>query len=201
MDCRFLFATPLWSCRYDRVDQMHHWAQHILRLEAEDPAGLQLTNQGGWHSSTSLLLDPALADLFRWIAQQTQVALQSFGWDLSKAMPSFNNAWAMVNRGSHSVRAHLHPNSLFSGVVYLALPPGSGSIAFLDPRAGAQMLMPPLAQGEHSLAQGRVRHAPREGELLLFPSWLWHEVEPSATNLAEPRICISFNLGMKLATT
>jgi uncharacterized protein (TIGR02466 family) len=170
-------------------------------LEAADPAGLQLTNQGGWHSHTALVQDPQLSELFQWIARSTQQALQQFGWDFSKATPCFNNAWAMVSRDSHSVRAHLHPNSLFSGVFYLAVPPGSGAIAFLDPRGGAQMLVPPLTDGHQLYAQGRVRYAPKPGELLLFPSWLWHEVEPTQGPDVSPRICLSFNLGMKPVVT
>ncbi|NDG02263.1 MAG: hypothetical protein EB119_03515, partial [Synechococcaceae bacterium WBB_34_004] len=38
------------------------------------------------------------------------------------------------------------------------------------------------------------RRQPSAGLMLLFPSWLWHEVEPSAQG-RELRISISFNVG------
>ena len=190
-----LFATPLWQFQHPDPLACQAWGAHVLALEGEDPAGLQLTNQGGWHSSTGLLGDPALAELFHWIAARCQGAAQEWGWDLRAATPTFNNAWGMVNRQGHSTRAHLHPNSLLSGVVYLQVPEGSGALAFLDPRAGAQMLVPPWRTGAGEDVGGRVRRLPTAGQLLVFPSWLWHEVEPSSQ--AGARISISFNVGMR----
>jgi uncharacterized protein (TIGR02466 family) len=190
-----LFKTPLWEFSYPDLALLQEWSHHILTLEREDRNGLVITNQGGWHSRTNLLEDAALHGLFRWIAGCTQEAMQGFGWDFGRATPCFNNAWAMVNREGHSVRAHLHPNSLFSGVVYLHAPPGCGAIAFLDPRGGSQMLIPPLQQQVGDGVSGRVCREPRTGLMFLFPAWLWHEVEPSQTN--EARICLSFNVGMR----
>ena len=196
MPCDRLFVTPLWSWHHPEPDALTPLVRRVLALEAADPAGLQLTNQGGWHSATTLLDDPVFHALFQWIATSVQAGLEDWGWDLAQARPCFNNAWAMVNRRGHSTRAHLHPNSLFSGVFYLQVPEGSGAIAFLDPRAGAQMLQAPLRRSSAALASsGRVTRNPEAGELLLFPSWLWHEVEPS--DGLEPRICLSFNLGMR----
>lgn len=189
-----LFATPLWSFSYPTRADLQPLADRVLELEQGNPAGIKVTNQGGWHSSTSLLDDPAFADLFRWVAACCQQAFEKAGWDLARAKPSFNNAWAMVNRRGNGTRAHLHPNSLFSGVFYLKVPPASGDIAFLDPRSGAQMLLPPL-QSAKGVFNGRELRRPEEGLLLLFPAWLWHEVEPSES--LEPRICISFNVGMR----
>jgi uncharacterized protein (TIGR02466 family) len=192
---QLLFPTPLWRFQHPQPEALAAWAAHVLALQARDPDGLQLTNQGGWHSPTGLLRDPALAGLFGWLSGCCLEAMEHLGWDLALAQPAFNNAWAMVNRRGHGNRAHLHSNSLFSGVVYLQVPPGSGAIRFLDPRAGAQMLMPPLRPGVSSLADGRCSVVPTPGLMLLFPSWLWHEVEPSASD--DPRIVVSFNLGMR----
>ena len=194
-----LFATPLWSFRHPDPDQLQSWRDHILELECRDRTGLQLTNQGGWHSQNDLLADPDLKPLFQWIATCTQDAMADFGWDMSRATPCFNNAWAMVNREGHSVRAHLHPNSLFSGVVYLEAPEDCGAIAFLDPRSGAQVLLPPLLQPAGDYATGRILRQPQPGLMFLFPAWLWHEVEPSRSS--RPRICVSFNIGMRVVRT
>jgi uncharacterized protein (TIGR02466 family) len=190
-----LFPTPLWSFNHPDLGSLGPLADRVLELERLDPNGLSLTNQGGWHSSTDLMQDAAFQDMFQWIAGCCHGAFQAWGWDFSKATPTFNNAWAMVNRVGHSTRAHLHPNSLFSGVMYLRVPEGAGAIAFLDPRAGAQMLLPPLRTDAKEDQQGRLRHQPQVGELLLFSAWLWHEVEPSTR--AGERIALSFNIGMR----
>jgi len=195
MACEALFPTPLWSWQHPDPAEVEAAASRILALEAADPVGIQRTNQGGWHSSVLLLQDSQLSDLFAWIASAVQEALVTWGWDLDQARPVFTNAWAMVNREGHSAGAHLHPNSLFSGVIYLRAPAGSGAIAFLDPRAGAQMLQLPLQPGPARRELGRERRVPRPGLMLMFPAWLWHEVEPSECQ--EPRICISFNVGLR----
>ncbi len=152
MQASELFSTPLWSFQHQGEDQLCEWSERILALERCDAGGLTLTNQGGWHSQTNLLADPGLTRLFLWIASCSQQAMDNFGWDMDKATPCFNNAWAMVNREGDSVRAHLHPNSLFSGVFYLTAPEGSGALAFLDPRAGAQVLLLAPATAEASPA-------------------------------------------------
>ena len=195
MPPQLLFATPLWSFEFPKHLEPAVSAKEVLRLREQDPAGLQITNQGGWHSRTNLLDHAPLAPLFQWLAASCQQALGELGWDFSLARPKFNNAWAMVNGCGHSVRAHLHPNSLMSGVVYLQAQEHSGNIAFLDPRNGAQVLLPPLQNPQASLLNGRHEIAPRPGLMLLFPAWLWHEV--GANTSQQERICISFNIGMQ----
>lgn len=191
-----LFPTPLWSSRCTDPGLLGRSVDAVLALMAADPAGMNLTNRGAWHSDTDLLQDKHLADLFLWIAAEVQAALEAWGWDLTLARPHFNNAWAVVSRAGDSHGAHLHPNSHFSGVIYLSAPPGSGAIAFLDPRAGALMLQPPLIAEAAQRELGRHRCMPVTGLLLLFPAWLWHEVEVSLCR--EARICISFNIGLRL---
>ena len=191
-----LFPTPVWSGHCRDADLLEQWKEAVLDCMASDPLGLNLTNQGAWHSQVTLLEQPQFADLFQWIAVQVQGALVNWGWDLEQARPRFNNAWAVVSCAGSSHGAHIHPNSLFSGVFYLAVPPGSGAIALLDPRAGAQVLQPPLKVDAARRELGRERWIPEVGLLLLFPAWLWHEVEVSQCE--KPRVCVSFNIGLEL---
>ena len=195
MEQQSLFPTPLWRSFLHDSDQLNRWVERVMLLKAGDPIGVQLTNQGAWHSQTTLLQDPVFHELFSWIAGQVQGALSSWGWDLEQARPRFNNAWAVVSGSGSSHGAHIHPYSFFSGVFYLAAPEGSGAIVFLDPRAGALMLQPPFQKQAACRENGRVRLVPERGLLLLFPAWLWHEVEQSSCQYQDLRICISFNIG------
>ena len=194
MPCKLLFSTPIWSFELPDKLSTHDLTAEILKLRSQDLQGLQITNQGGWHSGTNLLNHPPLSELFKWTAECCTSAFSELGWDFSLSKPTFNNAWAIVNGPGHSIRAHLHPNSLFSGVIYLQAKPESGSIAFLDPRSGAQALMPPLRDSELNIMGGRFELEPIPGQLHLFPAWLWHEVGANRTN--DERVCISFNVGM-----
>ena len=86
---------------------------------------------------------------------------------------------------------HIHPLSTISGTFYLNTPPLSGVIKFEDPRLGFFMASPPRRQ----LCQPKNKRfhvvKPRTGDLLLFESWLRHEVTVNEND--EDRLSISFN--------
>jgi Putative 2OG-Fe(II) oxygenase len=95
---------------------------------------------------------------------------------------SFTNIFFRVsvhsNGSSHAT--HHHFGSAVSGVLYLAVPKGSGSVYFEDPRGS----LPPFGK--------ILRVQPDVGDLILFPGWLTHGV--SATMTSQARVSISFNL-------
>ncbi len=78
---------------------------------------------------------------------------------------------------------HLHPNSIVSGTFYVAVPPGSGPLRIEDPRAPLFMACPPRKM--------QIDLQPRAGEVILFESWMKHEVPPNRA--AGERISVSFN--------
>lgn len=80
---------------------------------------------------------------------------------------------------------HCHPNSLFSGVLYLDIPENSSEIAFIDPRPHINFI-------DFSNRDTRYFVKPKTGLFIMFNSWLEHEV---LTNNSEtPRISAPFNL-------
>ena len=90
-----------------------------------------------------------------------------------------------------SVTSPLDPSIVvglqLSGAYYVNAPPGSGDIVFHDPRGA----LPPF---EHTL-----RYPAQVGHMVVFPSWLVHEVLPNALTgeWASPttkRVAVSFNL-------
>lgn len=78
---------------------------------------------------------------------------------------------------------HAHPNSVISGTYYLSVPKKTSPLRLEDPRAGLFMACPPRSI--------RVDLLPKPGDLILFESWLKHEVPPHQTD--ETRVSISFN--------
>ena len=96
-------------------------------------------------------------------------------------------------------KAHTHPGAVWSGVYYVQTPSDSGKIAFYDPRPQANVLNIRYnkAQSKKKEVLGRVNYDPKVGRLLLFPSWLQHEVQPNLSELEGDdgdRISISFNI-------
>ncbi|MEM7316992.1 MAG: TIGR02466 family protein, partial [Planctomycetota bacterium] len=85
-----------------------------------------------------------------------------------------------------------------SGVYYVQSPEGAGAVNFTDPRTQNLILTPRLSPDNRSKnTWTSVQYEPVAGRLILFPSWLYHAVEPNLSELAGEagdRICISFNM-------
>jgi uncharacterized protein (TIGR02466 family) len=88
----------------------------------------------------------------------------------------------LKSSGHHS--GHIHPHSVFSGTFYVEVPRGSGAIRFEDPRLPMMMAAPQRADSFVSIE-------PRPGLLLMWESWLRHEVLPGSGK--GERLSISFN--------
>ena len=72
----------------------------------------------------------------------------------------------------------------------------SGALKLIDPRPGAQVIMPRRKPGELPPHFWRdVNYAPLDGRIIMFPAWIWHEVETNMS--AELRISVSFNFIQK----
>ena len=89
--------------------------------------------------------------------------------------------WAGVHKEGIMHHRHDHPFALFSGVYYVSVPPGAGDIVLYDPRP------------QHSHED--FVFTPIPGEILLFPSWLKHQVQ--STIGSNPRIVFAFNIDGK----
>jgi uncharacterized protein (TIGR02466 family) len=92
-------------------------------------------------------------------------------------------------RGHH--RAHIHPHSVISGTLYVEVPAGSGAINFEDPRLPMMMAAPPRGDGAPEDLRSVVSVEPSAGLLLMWESWLRHEVLPGRGR--GERLSISFN--------
>ncbi|HEX6217651.1 MAG TPA: 2OG-Fe(II) oxygenase family protein [Sphingomicrobium sp.] len=98
--------------------------------------------------------------------------------------PRLDSLWVNLLKASGHHSGHIHPNCLISGTFYVAVPAGSGAIRFEDPRLSMMMAAPPRASSFLTVQ-------PRPGLLLLWESWLRHEVLPGAGR--GDRMSISFN--------
>jgi uncharacterized protein (TIGR02466 family) len=98
--------------------------------------------------------------------------------------PRLDSLWVNLLKASGQHSGHIHPNSLISGTLYVEVPAGAGPIRFEDPRL-------PLMMAARPRQDAFVTVEPRPGLLLLWESWLRHEVLPG-TGRGE-RLSISFN--------
>ena len=156
--------------------------------------GIRRTNMIGWHSTTEMHQIPVFKPL---VDELFKMQIEIYKEELLTREPIIGNMWANINPPGGYNRPHIHPNSHFSGVYYIKAPQNSGEIVFNDPRSAAHMVMPERVKDikPPSHLWREVRVNPLEGRMLMFPSWLWHCVEPNESN--DIRISVSFNFIQK----
>ena len=112
--------------------------------------------------------DPAFAELARIFTRHAAKFANECAFT-SQRKPRLDSLWVNLLRGSGHHSAHIHPHSIISGTLYVEVPKGSGAIRFEDPRLPLMMAAPPRPDTFVSVD-------PRPGLLLLWESWLRHEV-------------------------
>ena len=163
--------------------------KNILKWQQEDPKGLNKTNRGGWHSPTTMHDKPEHQHLISTLFNMAQEIFKKEQLDQSVAL---GNMWANINPPRAWNLKHNHANAFFSGVYYVKVPVNAGQLEAHDPRPGPQLLRPKQNTDNLSREYWRsVSFDPQEGRIIIFPSWLEHEVKSNESN--EMRISISFN--------
>ena len=193
---RSLFVTKLYEAQIadDLLDDLAH---SIRSLAQDDEAGQRWSQEhryAGYTSYASLndlpRRDPAVGDLAKLLAKHASEFAKDCAFDLPRR-PKLDSLWVNLLRGSGYHSAHIHPHSIISGTLYVEVPKGSGAIRFEDPRLPMMMAAPTRRTDAPVELQPFVTVEPRRGLLLLWESWLRHEVLPG-TGRGE-RLSISFN--------
>ena len=192
-----LFVTKLYEAVLGDDELLERLAHSIHSLAADDDAGLRWSKEhryAGYTSYASLSdlpkRDPAFADLAKLLAPHAARFAEECAFDLARKA-KLDSLWVNLLKSGGHHSGHIHPHSIISGTLYVEVPAGSGAIRFEDPRLPLMMSAPPRRTDAPEQLQPFVGVQPRPGLLLLWESWLRHEVLPG-TGRGE-RLSISFN--------
>ena len=167
-------------------------------VAAGDKAGRGWAKAHGYKGYTSYaslndlpLRNPEFAELDKAILSHVKQFAREVDFDLAGRKLVLDSIWInMLDQGGvHG--GHIHPHSAISGTYYVAVPEGAAAIKFEDPRLGLMMAAPMRRAGARPHNKNFVSIAPKPGTLLLWESWLRHEVP--ANRARGKRISISFN--------
>ncbi|WP_114228253.1 MULTISPECIES: TIGR02466 family protein [Sphingomonas] len=192
---RALFVTPLYEASLGDAALMDELAHSIRTLAEDDGAGRRWAKEHGYRGYTSYASlddlprrDPVIGDLARLLARHAATFAKELAW---AGKPKLDSLWVNLLKpgGHHS--AHIHPHSILSGTLYVEVPAASGAIRFEDPRLPMMMAAPTRAADAPEPLRPFVSVDPAPGLLLLWESWLRHEVLPGAGK--GERLSISFN--------
>lgn len=164
----------------------------------DDEAGQEWCESEGYPGYTSYasLTDlpwrfPIFADLKTVLDLHVAAFAEELAFDLGEGKLELEDIWINIlpEGGMHS--SHLHPHSVISGTTYVAMPDGASALKLEDPRSGRLMAAPPRRKDAGRDQQTFVYAAPKVGDVLLWESWLRHEVPMNMSE--DDRISISFN--------
>jgi uncharacterized protein (TIGR02466 family) len=187
---RHLFITQLYEADLGDAGLLSDLAHSIRTLAHDDEAGRRWSKDhlyAGYTSYASLndlpKRDPAFADLAKLLTRHAATFAADCTFDLPRK-PRLDSLWVNLLKSGGQHSGHIHPHSIISGTFYVEAPAGSGAIRFEDPRLPLMMAAPPRADTFVSVQ-------PLPGLLLMWESWLRHEVL-AGTGKGE-RLSISFN--------
>ena len=168
-----------------------------LDLAEQDGAGQAWSADNGYAGYTSYaslndlpLRDPAFGDLKRLLDRQAGAFARDLHFDLDRK-PRLDSLWVNVLEPGGVHTGHVHPHSILSGTVYVSVPEGAASLKLEDPRLPMMMARPTLTGDAEEDRRPFVYLTPRPGLVLMWESWLRHEVP--ANRSKKKRISISFN--------
>lgn len=194
-----LYRAPLNELAKKKIDYSE-LESSCLAIAEDDEAGQEWCEANGYPGYTSYAsLDdlpwrfPIFGALEKALDKHVAAFCDSLGFDLQGKKLKCNSLWINIlpEGGTHA--SHIHPHSVISGTTYVSMPEGTSSLKLEDPRLPMMMMAPVVKKDAAQELQRFVYVKPVVGDVLLWESWLRHEVP---MNMAEEdRISVSFNYG------
>jgi len=196
-----LFPTLVYTADLPRTGALERrLLRECLQLRADDPAGRRWSARnypGGYTSYGSqhrlYEVSPTFNALRRALQRHVAAFVKALQWDMSGRRLAMTDCWVniMPRRVAHGM--HLHPLASVSGTYYVRVPRGSPGLKLEDPRLTHFMAAPPRRTDSDEANRPWVVLPAAAGRVILFESWLRHEVPANPT--ASERISVSFNYG------
>ena len=191
-----LFPTPVYQFKIENFESLNkQLSEYIYELKKNDEQGIQRSNVNGWHSQNFKVEKGNVP--YNFIKSihiyVKEVIVEGFGWKYIPEKVGISEIWAIINKKGTFNQAHNHPGSYLSAAYYVKAPKDCGNINFYEPNEVKKFHRPPVEKLTELSSNG-FSIKPEEGNLLIFPSYLYHEVGKSLSE--EDRIVISFNVSI-----
>lgn len=197
-DIESLFVTRLYRATLGADALLAEIDMLCRSLAIDDQAGIRWCRKNGYPGYTSYasLNDlawrfPSFKALGRLLDRHVVDFAKDLALDLGGRKLVLDSLWVNVlpEGGAHA--SHIHPHSVISGTYYVAMPAGAAALKLEDPRHALMMAHPPRKKAAPRELQSFVAVPADPGTVLLWESFLRHEVPMNRA--AEERISVSFN--------
>ena len=196
-----LFATRLYRAALSELgpkidaDELEN---SCLVIAEDDEAGQDWCEENAYPGYTSYasLTDlpwrfPIFADLVKSLDLHVAEFAKDVQFDLDGRALVLEDLWINIlpEGGMHA--SHIHPHSVISGTTYVAMPEDTSALKLEDPRSAMMMASPIRTKDARRELQPFIYMKPDVGDVLLWESWLRHEVPMNMSE--DDRISVSFN--------
>ncbi len=201
MPVQLLFPTSLYTARLRHTGWQslnRELRRECRQVREQDAAGRRWSARNfprGYTSYGSLCQMHQMSSTFRTLELKLRRHVRAFAralaLDLTDRELQMTDCWINIleQYGTHG--SHLHPHATLSGTYYVHTPRGCPGLKLEDPRLDRFMAAPPRRATAGRTHQTWVTVPAEPASLVLFESWLRHEVPPN--RVAGERISISFN--------
>jgi uncharacterized protein (TIGR02466 family) len=186
--------TPIFETKLEDFNQKMY-LDEVDQLMSRDVGGRVVSNVGGWQSKDMFLGDNPVFDV---LFDKIQFFIDN-AFQYLNTPTIIDNYWINVNNRGDQNKVHCHPNSLFSGVIYLSASPDQGELVFNNPGSDQTLFgIQTLQFVEYvKFHMNPITIIPDTSKVVLFPSFVYHSVNPNLTDRV--RISLSFNTYHKRA--
>ncbi len=200
-DIKSLFVTRLYHAALSEHGPMVDAAEleaTCWSVAQDDEAGQQWSEDQGYPGYTSYasLTDlpwrmPIFAALVEALDAHVAAFAEDLEFDLDGRELKLEDIWINIlpQGGIHT--SHIHPHSVISGTTYVTMPDGASALKLEDPRHAMMMASPPRLKEVREELRGFHYVQPAVGDVLLWESWLRHEVPMNMSE--DDRVSVSFN--------
>lgn len=192
----YIYCEPLQPAGLERFNA--ELAEECRRLRDFDTAGRRWSEKnypGGYTSYASMnelhRFSSTFAGLEKKLTRHVRSFARELDFNLRGRSIQLTDLWVNIMPPTAAHSLHLHPLSFISGTYYVVTPRGCPGLKFEDPRLDRFMAAPPRVPGARRENQVHITYPAQAGNVILFESWLRHEVPANRVN--EERISVSFN--------
>lgn len=198
-EIRSLFVTKLYQARLEGALALNRELGAACRAIArDDGAGRRWSKENAYKGYTSYASlddlptrDPSFAALKKQLDKHAKSFAHALHLDLDGGKLGLDSIWINVLEPGGVHTGHIHPHSVLSGTYYVDTPLGSSALKLEDPRLGLMMAAPPRTGDAPEEEQSFVYLTPRAGDVVMWESFVRHEVPMNGAKKA--RVSVSFN--------
>lgn len=136
-------------------------------------------------------VSPTFGSLKNELDKHVRKFVKALQMDVPAKQIQMRSCWINVMPEGALHTMHMHPLSVISGTYYVQTPKNCSSLKFEDPRMAGFMASPQPLADAHERNRRFVEMKPEAGHVVLFESWLRHEVPVNRSETE--RVSISFN--------